>query len=400
MSTSIIAALLCTSCSTQPEFALLITGGSVIDGTGTPSQRIDIGIQGDRIVALGDLTGRRAATTLDASGRVVAPGFIDVVSRSGLSLLANPSADSHLRQGITSEILAGDVAFWTDATTDAEGLRRAGITRDWHDLTTYFAALGKRGTTVNVGTLVPMSAARRATAGAVSLVDSAMADGAFGVVDDIDASQADMAAVAAIVGRREGVLLLPAQGAAANDDDRFFALGALAHRIVVENLAGAPPAQRSGLLDRIRRANERQIAAAGTLVPVSGSEQADDVNGLLKYGSMVIGTDTTFGAFPRLLGQLARDAHAIDQREAIRRSTSLAAGLVGISERGIIREHYFADLVVFDPATIADRATLEQPQQPPAGIDYVIVNGVVALTARGPTGARPGYGLLHRAPGR
>src|SRR4029077_18595450 len=89
-----------------------------------------------------------------------------------------------------------------------------------------------------------------------------------------------------------------------------------------------------------------------------------------------------FGAFPRLLGQLSRDEHLVDFREAIRRNTSGVASVFRIAQRGIIRENYFADLVVFDPRTIADRATFEQPNQYPAGIDYVLVNGVVVVTPK------------------
>jgi len=76
------------------------------------------------------------------------------------------------------------------------------------------------------------------------------------------------------------------------------------------------------------------------------------------------------------------------------------ASVFQIQQRGIIREGYYADLVVFDARTVADRATFEQPNQYPTGIDYVIVNGVVTLTPKGLTGSRPGTRLLHRPPGR
>ena len=91
---------------------------------------------------------------------------------------------------------------------------------------------------------------------------------------------------------------------------------------------------------------------------------------------------------------MVRDDHLMELREAIRRSTSLPAAVFGIPQRGIIRENYFADIVVFDAAAIADRSTVEKPNEYPAGIDDVIVNGVITVTPRGLTGARPGYGLL------
>ena len=87
------------ACSREPEFALVIRGGSVMDGAGGEAQPADVGIKGDRIVAIGNLSGRSASAAIDATGKIVSPGFIDVKSRltpvSGL-------ADSHLRQGITT----------------------------------------------------------------------------------------------------------------------------------------------------------------------------------------------------------------------------------------------------------------------------------------------------------
>jgi N-acyl-D-amino-acid deacylase len=113
----------------------------------------------------------------------------------------------------------------------------------------------------------------------------------------------------------------------------------------------------------------------------------------------MIATDSerSSGAFPQLLGRMVRDEHLMELKEAIRRSTSLPATVFNVPQRGILRENYFADIVVFDPATIADRSTSAEPNQYPTGIDYVLVNGVVTITPRGRTGARPGYGLLrHR----
>ena len=104
-----------------------------------------------------------------------------------------------------------------------------------------------------------------------------------------------------------------------------------------------------------------------------------------------------FGAMPRFVG-LARDARVTELRDAIRRLTSTPATLYQLEQRGYIRENYFADVVVFDPQTIADRATVDAPNQYPVGIEYVIVNGVVELTPRGITGARGGTRLVHLPP--
>jgi N-acyl-D-aspartate/D-glutamate deacylase len=105
-----------------------------------------------------------------------------------------------------------------------------------------------------------------------------------------------------------------------------------------------------------------------------------------------------YGTFPRVLGKYVRDDRIFSLEEAVRRMTSLAAEQFQIRDRGVIREGAFADLVVFDPATVADTATYERPHSYPAGIDHVIVNGTPALEPEGLTGERPGRALY--GPGR
>jgi N-acyl-D-aspartate/D-glutamate deacylase len=104
----------------------------------------------------------------------------------------------------------------------------------------------------------------------------------------------------------------------------------------------------------------------------------------------------SFGTFPRVLGRYVREQKAISLQEAIRKMTSLPASILGFSDRGTIAQDKWADLVIFDPATVADRATFENPFQYPAGIDTVIVNGRVVLDEGKHTGARPGK-VLRRA---
>src|SRR6266700_2994646 len=101
------------------DYDLVIKNGDVIDGTGSPARRADVAIKGDRIVAVGAVSGG-AKRTIDASGRVVAPGFIDVQGQSGTSLLTDGNGESHIRQGITTEIVGegSTPALW-DAQTMA-----------------------------------------------------------------------------------------------------------------------------------------------------------------------------------------------------------------------------------------------------------------------------------------
>jgi dihydroorotase/N-acyl-D-amino-acid deacylase len=105
----------------------------------------------------------------------------------------------------------------------------------------------------------------------------------------------------------------------------------------------------------------------------------------------------TYGSFTRILGRYVRELRLMPLEYAVRKMTSLAAQRVGLSERGLIRPGMFADITVFDPATVRDRATFENPHQPSAGIEYVLVNGQVVLRKGQLTSARPGRGL--RGPG-
>lgn len=106
-----------------------------------------------------------------------------------------------------------------------------------------------------------------------------------------------------------------------------------------------------------------------------------------------------FGTFPRVLGRYVREMKVISLEEAIRKMTSLPASILGLTDRGQIREGMWADLVIFDPATVADRATFEDPFQYPVGIGTVLVNGTVVLDEGTHTGARPGKVLRRPAKG-
>jgi dihydroorotase/N-acyl-D-amino-acid deacylase len=103
-----------------------------------------------------------------------------------------------------------------------------------------------------------------------------------------------------------------------------------------------------------------------------------------------------YGTFPRVLGHYVREEGVIGLEEAVRKMTSQAAQRMGLQDRGIIRPGFWADLVVFDPERIIDRATFDQPHQFPDGIDHVMVNGVVVIRNGEHTGALPGRPLRGR----
>jgi N-acyl-D-amino-acid deacylase len=104
-----------------------------------------------------------------------------------------------------------------------------------------------------------------------------------------------------------------------------------------------------------------------------------------------------FGTFPRILGRYVREDSVITLEFAIRKMTSLAAQRVGLNDRGLLKPGMYADITVFDPATVIDRSTYENPAQLSTGINYVFVNGVAVLDAGRVTAALPGRGL--RGPG-
>jgi len=138
-----------------------------------------------------------------------------------------------------------------------------------------------------------------------------------------------------------------------------------------------------------------QLAMQKPWVSVGQDAGAVSPDSLGRWGER--GHPRGFGTFPRILGRYVRDEKVIPLEFAIRKMTSLAAQRVGIADRGLLRPGMYADIAVFDPETIIDRATFEQPQQLSTGVSHVLVNGVPVLDEGKPTGALPGRAL--RGPG-
>jgi N-acyl-D-amino-acid deacylase len=177
---------------------------------------------------------------------------------------------------------------------------------------------------------------------------------------------------------------------------------------VVVDLLSLDPDDMRVVVEHVGVSGQRGLRAYATLSPYAATADESDapIRSLVRNG-IVIGTNSAavsattpgttipaaFGSFPRALGQWVRDDH-FDLNDAIRRATSVPASIFDLPQRGIIREKYFADIVIFDPRTIADRTTFDKPNEYAAGIDYVIVNGVVTLAPDGLTGSRAGRRLL------
>ena len=151
--------ILVTSCSgtdPQPRFDLLITGGSVVDGNGTPPVVADLGIRDGIIAAVGDLTAANAARRIDASGMTVAPGFIDIHNHSDYTILSEPRSESMIRQGVTTMVLgesrsAGPVKPGVNEDARARADRAVA---DWTTLGGYFGKLERQGMATNIASYV------------------------------------------------------------------------------------------------------------------------------------------------------------------------------------------------------------------------------------------------------
>jgi dihydroorotase/N-acyl-D-amino-acid deacylase len=217
-----------TSLAAQQHYDLIIQNGHIVDGTGSPWYAGDLGIRDGRIVAVGSLVGAKADSTIDAAGMVVAPGFIDMLGQSDLSILVNPRLPSKIFQGITTEFTGEGrtVAPLDDRIIAEDRLTydHLEITPDWRTLAEYFARLERQGIGINLGHYVGATQVRRVVLGdgdrsptadelkrMQELVGQAMRDGAVGLSTSLQyppapyAKTDELIALAAEVSRHGGV---------------------------------------------------------------------------------------------------------------------------------------------------------------------------------------------------
>jgi dihydroorotase/N-acyl-D-amino-acid deacylase len=179
-------------------YDLILKGGWIVDGSGNPRYRGDVAVTGDRIAAVGFLKWAQARDTIDVTGLVVAPGFIDMLGQSEYNVLVDNRVLSKVTQGVTTEVTGegGSIAPQTDLMVkdDSAWMKKYGVQEDWRDLNGYFAHLARIGSTVNIATFVGATQVRVAIVGSqdrratpeelahmVALVDTAMEQGALGV---------------------------------------------------------------------------------------------------------------------------------------------------------------------------------------------------------------------------
>jgi len=533
------------------SFDIVITNGRIIDGTGSPWYSGDVGIRNGKIASIGNLSAAPRARTIDARGKVVAPGFIDMLGQSEYTILVDPRLPSKIYQGITTEITGEgeSIAPLSDAIlgADQEQYDHYHIHADWRTFREYFSRLEKQRIGINIASYVGATRVRRMVIGdndaqptpaqleqMKELVRQAMRDGAVGVSTSLEYAPAPYAKTEELIAlaaeasrfggiyathmRNEGTGVLPAI-------DEALRIGREAH-IPVEiwhlKTGGKPSwghmpevvakinaARAQGLdvsadtyaytawfndfsafipawahdggnaklierlkdpatRERIRKDmltpsdlwdnewqeipgpeavligvvhNPQLLALQGktlaeiakiwnkdpmdalfdlliedhalTSVAVFGMSEPDvalaleqpwvsvdnDSSGTSPDG--ILGQEhphpRAYGTFPRILRKYVREEHKLTLEDAIRKFSALPAQRMRFADRGVLKAGMYADIVVFDPATIHDVATFDNPNQLSQGMEYVLVNGVPVVDQSKMTGALPGKVL--RGPG-
>jgi N-acyl-D-amino-acid deacylase len=469
---------------------IIIRNGTLIDGTGAPRQAGDLAIDGDRITAIGDLSGHAGGTEIDAVGLIVAPGFIDAHAHDDIALFTQPDMLAKTSQGCTTTVI-GNCGFSAAPLTPRESYPADFLLGDesWYRfprMADYFAALRATPAAINSAALVGHAALR---VGCMSELDrpanateikamreklaEALAEGALGISSGLEypsnkAADTDEVVALAEIARDAGALYTTH---ARNYDDHFRAaleealeIGRRADiPVVLSHLQGDGPDNIGHVawsLPRIDAARSQQAVAldvypynaACTIIdpafilsaskvlitfsdphPEMANRYLDDiaaawgvdrneaalrlapggaiyfcqdeadVQAILTYPPTMIGSDglpggefnhpRTWGSFPRVLGHYSRDLGLFNLETAIHKMTALTAGRFGLIDRGKLAVGAFADVTVFDPARVIDRATFTDPTAESVGIAHVLVNGVFVWRDGGPKGNRPGRPL-------
>jgi N-acyl-D-aspartate/D-glutamate deacylase len=237
-----------------PKYDLIIRNGDVIDGTGSAPRRADIAITADRIAGIGSIAGR-GRQEIDSTGRVVAPGFIDVQGQSGVTLLVDGNGESHVRQGITTEIIGegGTPALWTSDNKDDDSIKRFGLTFNWTGFDGYLRALQSKGTSINLGSFAPVASLRQQVFGMEDrlptpeelkreqdILERAMQEGSFGFATALIYPPAsytnteELIALARVAAKYGGVYISHVRG------ESFRVKDAIGEAIHIGDVAGLP----------------------------------------------------------------------------------------------------------------------------------------------------------------
>jgi N-acyl-D-aspartate/D-glutamate deacylase len=541
-----IAAAAACHATPNTRFDVLITGGTVYDGSGAPGVRADVGIAGDQIKAVGDLGGARAATTISASGLAVAPGFVNMMSGDD-PLRVDGRSMSDIKQGVTTEIF-GEGNSMGPLTEDMRKRSLAGqgdlkYPIGWSTLHEAMQDLEKRGVSPNFASFIGAATLREYAIGLADrrptpaelqtmrdLVDREMRDGALGIASALIyapgfyATTDELIEISKVAARHKGMYIshmrsegnrlieavdelirisrearIPAEiyhlKAAGQPNwpkmDRVIEMVEAARqtglRITADMYtytaggtgldAAMPPWAEDGgydaLFKRLRDSEQRKKIAVAIRTPTNewenlylaagspdqillvdfksaalkpytgktlaevarlrGKTPEETIMDLVLEDQSRVGTiyflmsddnlkkeirlpwvsfasdagsiaaegvflkssahPRAYGSFARVLGKYVRDERVLTLPDAIRKLAALPAANLGLARRGLLKPGMFADVVVFDPATIADRATFEKPHTYAVGMRHVFVNGVQVLRDGEHTGKKPGRAL-------
>lgn len=504
------------------RYDLLIRGGTVVDGTGEPGYRADVAVLGGRIAAISSepLDSAGAARVVDATGRVVAPGFIDIHAHLD-PLLRLPDAQSHVRQGVTTALGGPDGGSPLPLGAYLDSAQALGLGMNVAHLVGHNAV---RSAAMGTAARAPTPAELETMRG---LVAHAMGEGAYGLstgLKYIPGAYSDVDEVVALarvtadsggiytshlreeglglidgvteaieIGARAGIpvvlthhkavgapmwgssertlalvdsaraagvdvmldqypytatytgieILVPAWAQA--DGDTAFARrladpilrdsiergilwnlendrgGADLARVQIARASWAPHLEGRTLRDwAIERGLEPTLENGVGLVIEATRRGASaiyhvldegDVERIMRHPQTMIASDGRltqpgeghphprwYGTFPRVLGTYVRERGVLSLETAVHKMTGMPAARLGLCDRGRLAEGLVADLVVFDPTTVADMATFSDPHRYPVGIEHVIVAGTAVVEAGEPTYARPGI-VLRRGDG-
>ncbi len=531
----------------QPQsFDIIIRGGTVYDGSGRPPVKTDVGIKGDRIAAIGNLSRASATTVVDAKGLAVAPGFINMLAHSESSLIVDARSLSELKQGVTTQIF-GELSMGPLNDEMKRRLReQQGDVKydiEWTTLAEYLNYLEKRGIPQNVASFIGAATLREYVIGLEDkpptpaqldqmreLVRREMESGALGITtaliyppaffaktDELielckvaakykgkytthmrsegnqlieavqetirisreaglpaeiyhlkasgEANWPKMDQVIKMIedARRQGLKIsanmytYPAGGTGldasmppwvwdggreagykrlqdpatrkkiadavrtpTNEWENLYLLAGSPERILLASFKSEKlkPFTGKTLAEVARLRGEDPVETIMNLVLEDRSRigtiyflmSEDNIKKQIRQPWVSFGSDAAsiapegnflksaahpraYGNFARLLGKYVREEKVISLTEAIRRLSGLPATNLGLDHRGFLKQGMFADVVVFDPQTIADRATFENPHQLSVGVKNVFVNGVQVLKDGEHTGAKPGKAL-------
>lgn len=479
---------------TAEKFDLLIRNGDVVDGTGAARARADIGVRGDRIEAVGDLSQSSGAVEENATGRIVCPGFVDVHTHDDNSLLDRPDLFYKTSQGVTTVVIGNCGISLAPYTLTGDRphppLDLLGSKFEFPRMSDFFDRLDAEPAATNAAVLCGHTTLRL---GAMDSVDRPATDAEIDVMRDRLAEALDAGAV----GMSTGLAYEPAMPAPTSEvlrlaellgpagalytthlryeEERIeeameeaFLIGresdaavVLSHhkvagkenfgktRVTLPMIEKIRETQKVDLdvypyhasstvisAERIRKCSKvlitwseshpeyagrelAEIAAEMGCDPEEAAERLkpggaiyfamdeEDVRRVIEFPHSMVASDglpndkhphpRLWGTFPRVLGRYSREIGLITLEDAVHRMTGLPASVFGLENRGALQPGNFADIVVFDPDTVIDRADFDHPTRPAAGIETVYSNGTAIVRNGELTGARPGRALRRRS---